>query len=83
MKIRARVGWWMRRWADRIDPENTPQAIGWSFTFEHRRGIKFRDDGRGCPLWHISESDYQRAHAESDTAHMIVDWRAARARFGR
>lgn len=81
--MRARIGMWMRRWADRIDRDGAPKAIGWSFTFEHQRGIVFREDGRGCPLWYLGDADHDRAHSESDTDHMIVDWANATARFGR
>lgn len=65
----------LRRFADRLDPRNTPRAIcGHSFTFEHEVGIRFRTDGRGCPLWVLGEDDYERAHDEADTRHVRVDW---------
>lgn len=64
--LRARVGWRLRRIADRIDPANTPRCTGYSFTIEPGEGIRWRDDGRGCPLWYLSEADYQRAHDEAD-----------------
>lgn len=83
MNPRTWVGYWLRRWADRIDPDNGPQGIGWSFTFEDRRGIVFREDRRGCPLWYLGERDYARAHSEADTDHAIVNWREMTARFGR
>ena len=72
-----------RRVADRISPDTAPCCIGYSFTFEHREGIRFRDDGRGCQLWYLGEDDHRRAHSEADTEHVIVDWRTMRARFGR
>lgn len=81
---RARVGLRLRFLADRIDPAGAPQAIGWSFTFEDRRGIVFREGTRqGCPLWHLGEADYARAHTEADTDHMVVDWARGTAAFGR
>jgi hypothetical protein len=55
----------LRRWADRISYETAPHGIHWSFTFEDGVGVRFRDDGRGCPLWYLSEAD---------TAHVRVDW---------
>lgn len=64
----------LRRIADRIDHKGAPKAIGMSFTYEHREGIRFRDDGKGCPLWYLGEADYRRAHTEADTDHIIVDW---------
>lgn len=83
--MRARFAYWMRKWADRIDHRGAPRYVGWSFTFEDREGIRFRDDGRGCPLWYLGEDDHERAHTEADTDHMIVDWASdpLRARFGR
>jgi hypothetical protein len=73
----------MRKWADRIDYEGAPKAINYSFTFENRRGIVFREDGKGCPLWYYGDADHQRAHSDADTDHAIVDWAAGTARFGR
>lgn len=73
----------LRRIADRIAPETAPRYMSYSFTFENREGIRFRDDGRGCPLWYLGEADYARAHAEADTDHPIVDWVNGTARFGR
>lgn len=64
----------LRRWADRLDPHNGPQGIGWSFTHEAGVGIKFRDDGKGCPLWYLGNDDYEQAHTEADTRHVRVDW---------
>lgn len=64
----------LRRIADRIDPAGAPRATGRSFTFELHEGIRFRDDGRGCPLWYLGEADYLRAHDESDTGAPRVDW---------
>lgn len=66
----------LRRVADRLDYANAPKAVGWSFTFEANEGIRFRDDGRGCPLWHLGDGDYERAHVEADTRHVKVDWQS-------
>lgn len=71
----------LRRTADRISPESCPRNIHWSFTFEHEEGVRFREDGKGCPLWYLGEGDYERAHTEADTAHMRVDWRAGTAGY--
>lgn len=60
------LAYWLRRIADRIDYQGAPKAMGWWFTFESGEGIRFREDGRGCLLWH--RGDYEKAHAESDTA---------------
>lgn len=64
----------LRRWADRISYETAPHSIHWSFTFEDGEGVRFREDGRGCPLWYLGEDDYERAHDEADTAHVRADW---------
>lgn len=58
----------MRKWADRIDDAGALKPMSYSFTFETGEGIRFRDDGRGCRLWHLGDPDYDRAHTESDTA---------------
>jgi hypothetical protein len=73
----------LRRIADRIDPDGAHGGIGWSFTFENREGIRFRDDGKGCPLWYLGEADAERAHTEADTDHAIVNWETMQATFGR
>lgn len=74
----------LRRIADRIDHAGAPKAIGYSFTFEHRRGIVFHEGrDKGCPLWYLGDSAYERAHAEADSDHVVVDWAAGTARFGR
>jgi len=69
-----RIAHWMRTLADRLDHRGAPKCIGWTFTFEHKRGLVFREDGKGCPLWYYGDDNYQRAHTEADTDHAIVDW---------
>ena len=65
---------WLRMWADRIDPASGPRLMGpYSFTFEDRKGIVFREDHRGCPLWYMQE-DHDRVHDEADTEHVVVNW---------
>lgn len=82
--MRSKIGHWLRKWADRIDHRGAPKAIGWSFTHEHMEGRpRFRDDGRGCPLWYLGDDAYARAHSEADTEHVIVNWKDGTARFGR
>lgn len=79
---RARIGWRLRCWADRIDPGGAFRALTAdrrTFTFEDGRGLVFRGDGQGCPLWYLAH-DYELAHEESDTnrtlrerdAHMAI-----------
>jgi hypothetical protein len=72
----AGVAGLLRTWADRISPETGPHGIHWSFTYEDREGIRFRDDGKGCPLWYLGADDYERAHTEADTRHIRVNWKA-------
>jgi len=63
--MRARIGWWLRRLADRIDHEHAPRATGWSFTLGPF-GIAFNDMDRGCPVWYLEAEleSYERARAE-------------------
>ena len=68
-RLKERAGWRLRRLADRIDPANTPRHTGASFTFEHGRGVVLRWDGRGCPIWYLSEADHGRAYSEAES-----DW---------
>lgn len=77
--MRARLGAWLRKWADRLDDAGAVKRTPFSFTFESGPGVKLRQDGRGCPLHYVGETDYARAHAEADTRHVVVDWRAAAA----
>ncbi len=72
--LRARIGWRLRCVADRIDPDNAPRAMGWSFTFEHGKGIQFREDRKGCPLWYLGHADSDRAYTESDSRPPWIDW---------
>lgn len=64
-KIRARVGWWLRRLADRIDHPNAPKYTHWSFTFERGFGVVFNEHGYGCPVAYMDDKDYERAHEEA------------------
>lgn len=57
----------LRRIADRIDPDGAPQITHLSFTFEEGEGIRYREDGKGCPIAYFPE-DYERAHEESDAS---------------
>lgn len=59
---------WLRRLADAIDCEGSPGRVHWSFTVEPGKGIRFRQDGRGCPLWYLGDADYLRAHREAGPA---------------
>ena len=71
-----RLAWYLRCLADRIDPDGAPRGMSYSFTFEDREGIRFRDDGKGCPMWYLGRDSYDRAHAEADRPGVRVDWGA-------
>lgn len=81
INVAARLARRLRRIADRIDDDGAPRATSWSFTFENREGIRFREDGRGCRLWYLGRTDYERAHTEADTRHARVDWEAMTADY--
>jgi hypothetical protein len=55
----------LRRLADRLDYEGAPKFTHWSFTYEPHEGIRFREDGRGCPIAYLGHADYERAHTEA------------------
>ncbi len=80
MTLRQRLARRLRFLADRIDPAGAPRGTHWSFTFEQSEGVRFREDGRGCPIWYLGSGDYQRAHTEADSEHYQVDWATATAR---
>lgn len=67
MKLREWIARHMRMWADRIHHPSAPKFIGYSFTFEYKKGIVFRDDRKGCPLMIYDDESYELAHRESDT----------------
>lgn len=82
--VRAGLGAWLRKWADRLDDAGAPKRTPFSFTFEHDTGgVRLRQDRRGCPLHYVGRRDYDRAHSEADTAHVVIDWSAVAAVPGR
>lgn len=71
--MRARIARRLRTIADRIDREHAPRRTHLSFTYKPtipgRQGGAFVNaDGIGCPLWYLSEDDYERAHTEAPRA---------------
>ncbi|AZV00785.1 hypothetical protein SEA_KIKO_64 [Gordonia phage Kiko] len=70
-KMRARIGWWLRCLADRIDHAHSPRITGWTFTFERGRGAVFHHDplgpmtGRGCRIVYFAD-EYDRAHDDAE-----------------
>lgn len=79
--IRRYLAQRLRFLADRIDYHGAPKATSWSFTVENGEGFRFRTDGRGCRVWYLGDSEYQRAHTEADTEHIQIDWANARWRM--
>ncbi|MGW4720477.1 hypothetical protein [Nocardia sp. NPDC004260] len=68
MSTRARIGKFLRKWANRIDYEGAPKLMGWYFTFETGEGIRFREDGRGCRLAYLGDAEYEKAHTQAGSA---------------
>lgn len=66
--MRAKLAGWLRTLADRIDHAGAPKGMSMSFTYEDGEGIRFREDGKGCPLWYLGDGDHERAHTEADSA---------------
>lgn len=67
-RTRVTAGRALRNTGDLIDRPHAPRGTGLSFTFERGEGIRLRRDGRGCPLWYLSDDDYDRAFSEADSA---------------
>lgn len=71
--MRALIGHWLRKWADRIDHHGAPKLTSYSFTFETGEGIRFRDDGRGCRIAYLGDDEYEKAHTEAYSAKPEVE----------
>lgn len=67
--LRAKVGWRLRTWADRIDPGHAFLRTGMTITLERDQGWTLRGpvEGRppGCPIWYYTP-DYDLAHDEAE-----------------
>ena len=67
---RAKVGWRLRIWADRIDPGHAFLRTGMTLTLERGRGWTLHgptvDSPPGCPVWYYAP-DYDRAHDEAES----------------
>lgn len=64
--MRSRLGRWIRRIADSVDPAGKPHLLpAHTFTLEADR-LRFREDGRGAKLWYIGEGQFAKARDESD-----------------
>jgi hypothetical protein len=61
--VRRRLGWWLRRLADRIDRPGAPKRTGLTFGYVERVGLVVEFDGPGCPLWYLNDDDRERAYA--------------------
>jgi hypothetical protein len=67
---------WLRNLADRIDYEGAPRLTHWTWTFELREGVRFREDGRGCRVAYLGDGEYEKAHAQADNPPPRVNWKA-------
>lgn len=61
--MRARIGRWLRAWADRIDYHGAYRITGYTFTMRPGEGLQVQWGGDGCPIVYSGEDNYQRAHA--------------------
>ena len=66
---RAKVGWKLRIWADRIDPDHAFRRSGMTVTLERGRGWVLHspdlNSPPGCPVWYYGP-DYDLAHDEAE-----------------
>lgn len=73
--MRASVGRLLRRWADRLDPDNALRRSGYSYTVERRsthnpNSVKLHIDGTGSTFW-VSPADQEKRFTDAAT-----DWRS-------
>lgn len=69
------MGGLLRRWADRIDPDNALRRSGYSYTIERRsthnpNSVKLHIDGTGSTFW-TSAADREKRFTDAAT-----DWRS-------
>jgi len=69
------VGRLLRRWADRLDPDNALRRSGYSYTVERRsthnpNSVKLHIDGTGSAFW-VSAADQEKRFTDAAT-----DWRS-------
>lgn len=73
--MKQRLADWLRKKADRLDPDGAPRRTSWSFTHEDGWGTVFNQEGRGCPLWYYGKDDYTRSHDDASLAEPEkVEW---------
>lgn len=68
MSLRAWIGKRLRFLADRIDYKGAPRLMGYTFTIETGEGFRLREDGRGCRLAYLGETEHEKAYTEADSA---------------
>lgn len=66
-KLKRKLAWKLHCWADRLAPDDAYRLMGYSFTFEKGRGLRFRDDRKGCRLLYAGKESYEKAWTEADT----------------
>ncbi|HKU51006.1 MAG TPA: hypothetical protein VJQ25_00945 [Nitrospira sp.] len=76
--MKARLGEWLRRIADRVDWENAPRRMGWSFKFVEKEGLVWQEDPvsnmpvKGCVVWYLPK-DYDNAFPEKEVDDVLID----------
>jgi hypothetical protein len=77
--VRTRIGWWLRCWADRIDPHNAPRITGMTLTLETDKGwVLHPDGGKGMRIAYLGRAEYDKAHTEATSPPRRIDWVNAR-----
>lgn len=67
---------WLRSFADRIDHAGAPKLTHWTWTFELRQGVRFREDGKGCRVAYLGNDEYEKAHTQADNPPARINWKA-------
>lgn len=71
--MRARLGWWLRCLADRIDPDHAFRRTHMGLTLELHAGWVLHED-KGLPVWYYGP-DYDKAYDDAERPPVQIDWR--------
>ena len=83
--IRARIGWFLRKWADRIDPDHAFRHMGsLGLTLEKGKGWTLNQDTefgkpRGIIPWYYGP-DFDKAYDHALDPPVQIDWRTLRTK---
>lgn len=70
-RLRSHLAGRFLKLAERLDPGYGFRWMSpYTFTYEIGEGIRWRDDGRGCPLWYV-ERHKNLAYWQADTEWMM------------